>query len=116
MVDKKSRLHFDVSITHSRSRKHTTHSGTDTSMGDSTSTTQTNGGAGFPSDLNAIYAKLAEVHRDPMGPWPQMLARVQAHNLAKGAVVLDLASGMGEPAATVARALPEVSVRVGVHG
>ena len=39
-----------------------------------------------------------------------MLKAVQALNLAPGAVILDVASGPGEPALTIAAALPHVTV------
>jgi len=49
-------------------------------------------------------------HRHPSGPWVAILDAVKALNLATGAVVLDVASGPGEPALTIAKALPHVTV------
>jgi ubiquinone/menaquinone biosynthesis C-methylase UbiE len=40
-----------------------------------------------------------------------MLAAVQALQLPAGATVLDVASGPGEPALTIAKALPQLSAR-----
>jgi SAM-dependent methyltransferase len=62
----------------------------------------------FTSDLQSPLHQ--ENHRHPNGPWPLMLAKVQSLNLPSGAKVLDLASGPGEPAITLAKALPEFSV------
>ena len=39
-----------------------------------------------------------------------MLKAVQALDLAPGAIILDVASGPGEPALTIAAALPHVTV------
>lgn len=67
-----------------------------------------NGGAGFGEDVNALYAILSDQHRHPRGPWPLMTEMVRAMALPKGAVLLDLASGMGEPAASIASVFPDV--------
>ena len=50
-------------------------------------------------------------HRHPRGPWPLMLAAVEGLKLPAGATVLDVASGPGEPALTIAKALPHLSAR-----
>jgi hypothetical protein len=78
-------------------------------MGDNAA--QSNGGAGFSTDINDIYAVLSDQHRHPQGPWPLMTQRVQDLKLGPGAVVVDLASGMGEPAFTIAKTMPEVCAR-----
>jgi SAM-dependent methyltransferase len=64
----------------------------------------------FTGDFMRMYMKLAESHSHPQGPWAAMLSRVQGMSLPEGARILDLASGHGEPARTVATALPRVNV------
>lgn len=66
----------------------------------------------FDAEISAIYAKVAAQHAHPKGPWPTMLRAVQAALLGsgEGAKVLDLASGPGEPALTIARHMPEATV------
>lgn len=53
---------------------------------------------------------VANSHRHPDGPWPLMLKAVQALSLGAGSKVLDIASGPGQPAATIAENLPAISV------
>ena len=67
----------------------------------------------FDQEGSKIYTILAEQHRHEKGPWTMMLDKVVAHTNEisnEGVTILDLASGPGEPAATMARALPKVSV------
>ena len=63
----------------------------------------------FDAEMTAAYKQIAESHRHPAGPWTAMAEAVAAR-VGAGARVLDLASGPGEPAATIARALPDASV------
>ncbi len=53
----------------------------------------------FGGDSAAIYAKIAHQHRHPDGPWHLMTA-----------TIVDLASGPGEPAMTIANAMPSATV------
>jgi len=74
----------------------------------------------FDPDMVKAYTKMSSNHRHADGPWLQMRSAVLAHcaELAeasssddnKGVVILDLASGPGEPAATIAAALPSCKV------
>ena len=68
----------------------------------------------FDAELSKIYKIIAENHRHPSGPWVKMLEQV--HTYADEVVsktdihVLDLATGPGEPAETIARQFPEARV------
>ena len=67
----------------------------------------------FDPEGAKIYKLLSEQHRHEKGPWKKMLEKVVAHTngtCEKDIMILDLASGPGEPATTIARALPNVSV------
>ena len=67
----------------------------------------------FDPEGAKIYILLSEQHRHEKGPWKKMLEKVMAHTNSTGKKdirILDLASGPGEPATTIARALPNVSV------
>jgi len=64
----------------------------------------------FDNEMSLIYKKIAEQHRHPAGPWKLILEKVQALDLQAGSTILDLASGPGEPAATIASMLPDVTV------
>ena len=59
--------------------------------------------------MAAVYSKMANQHAHPDGPWPIMLKEVQKV-VKEGGRILDVASGMGEPALTIAKALPSVTV------
>lgn len=65
--------------------------------------------ATFSGDFAKLYAHAAEQHRHPNGPWKAITDQIAALGLSGGAKVLDVASGAGEPAATLALALPDVS-------
>jgi SAM-dependent methyltransferase len=57
------------------------------------------------------YNIVAENHRHADGPWTRMRDKViEAVDGRDGCTILDLASGPGEPAATIAEALPEAQV------
>jgi len=60
--------------------------------------------------MSAVYAKMANNHRHENGPWKMIVERVLSLNLQAGSRILDIASGQGEPAATIAEALPSVVV------
>jgi len=61
----------------------------------------------FDAEMSALYSKIAENHHHPAGPWPLMLAAVKAANPAS---LIDLATGPGQPAMTIAQAMPSVEV------
>lgn len=70
-------------------------------------------GPQFDAEISKIYKIVAENHRHPSGPWVTMLERVHAYadSMAKTDIhVLDLATGPGEPAETIARQFPEATV------
>jgi len=57
------------------------------------------------------YNIVAENHRHADGPWTRMRDKViEAVDGRDGCTILDLASGPGEPAATIAEALPDAVV------
>lgn len=67
----------------------------------------------FDQEGAKIYSLLAEQHRHEKGPWTMILEKVVGHTNGisnQRVKILDLASGPGEPAATMARALPKAQV------
>lgn len=77
----------------------------------------------FDPDMVKAYNQMSANHRHADGPWLKMRDAVLAYHAeasggaaaaagggAEGLVVLDLASGPGEPAATIAAALPGCTV------
>eukprot|EP00600_Ochromonadales_sp_CCMP1393_P002558 CAMPEP_0174981726 /NCGR_PEP_ID=MMETSP0004_2-20121128/16059_1 /TAXON_ID=420556 /ORGANISM="Ochromonas sp., Strain CCMP1393" /LENGTH=272 /DNA_ID=CAMNT_0016233521 /DNA_START=76 /DNA_END=894 /DNA_ORIENTATION=- len=62
----------------------------------------------FDADMSAVYNKIADNHRHKDGPWPAMANQVES--FIKGGIILDIASGPGEPAATIAKVLPAAKV------
>ena len=66
--------------------------------------------ASFSGDLAAIYNILSEVHRHERGPWMMFKNTLSSLKLPPGAVIVDLASGPGEPATTLATAFPSLIV------
>lgn len=75
----------------------------------------------FDEEMTAVYNRLSENHRHENGPWPKMTQVVVDHAKAQGGMfsfltgapkltVLDLASGPAEPAATIAKALPDSTI------
>lgn len=74
----------------------------------------------FDPDMVKAYTKMSSNHRHADGPWLQMRDAVLSHcaevtgkpsfDGTKEIVILDLASGPGEPAATIAAALPSCKV------
>lgn len=70
------------------------------------------GGAagGFDGEISRLYKIIAENHRHPSGPWVTMVDKVHDYaraNPEKKFRVLDLATGPGEPAETIARQFPD---------
>ena len=65
----------------------------------------------FDEAMAKAYNIVAENHRHKDGPWSRMRDKVvEAVDGRAGCTILDLASGPGEPAATVAEALPSAHV------
>ena len=65
----------------------------------------------FDEAMAKAYNIVAENHRHADGPWTRMRDKVvEAVDGRAGCTILDLASGPGEPAATVAEALPDAHV------
>ncbi len=65
----------------------------------------------FDEAMAKAYNIVAENHRHKDGPWSRMRDKViEAVDGRAGCTILDLASGPGEPAATVAEALPDAHV------
>ena len=65
----------------------------------------------FDEAMAKAYNIVAENHRHADGPWTRMRDKVvEAVDGRAGCTVLDLASGPGEPAATIAEALPSAQV------
>lgn len=68
----------------------------------------------FDAQATRIYKLVSENHRHPLGPWATMTDSVWdfATNVAKRNDIhlLDLATGPGEPALSIARRLPESSI------
>ena len=65
----------------------------------------------FDEAMAKAYNIVAENHRHADGPWSRMRDKVvEAVEGRAGCTILDLASGPGEPAATIAEALPDAVV------
>lgn len=73
----------------------------------------------FSGEATRLYNMIAENHRQEAGPWPVMVKAVQdvvivntgRHNDNNDAtLILELATGMGEPAASIAKAVPTVQM------
>ena len=66
----------------------------------------------FDAETSRIYQIVSENHRHPQGPWNTMLDRVHAFCETHGPTfsILNLATGPGEPAATLARQSPQSTV------
>jgi SAM-dependent methyltransferase len=67
----------------------------------------------FDAEVSRIYKIISENHRHPLGPWITMLEKI--HNYAnqlpkQDFSVLDLATGPGEPAETIARQFPQATI------
>ena len=67
----------------------------------------------FDAEISKIYSIVAENHRHPDGPWVKMLDKIHQYSETTGRsnfAVLDLATGPGEPAETIARQFPDCTV------
>ena len=65
----------------------------------------------FDEAMAKAYNIVAENHRHADGPWSRMRDKViEAVDGRAGCTILDLASGPGEPAATIAEALPDAGI------
>lgn len=64
----------------------------------------------FAGDTAKLYMIISEAHRNPMGPWALFLQQVGSLQLPENATLVDLASGPGEPALTLAKAFPSLNV------
>jgi len=65
----------------------------------------------FDPEMVKAYNQMSSNHRHPDGPWPKMVSEVlAATSNSSSPVIVDLASGPGEPAATIAAALPSATV------
>lgn len=65
----------------------------------------------FDGDMAKAYNKMSANHRHPYGPWKKMRDLVLARTPPGASLtILDLASGPGEPAATIATALPSARI------
>ncbi len=64
----------------------------------------------FDEAMAKAYNIVAENHRHKDGPWSRMRDKVVDALEGRAGTILDLASGPGEPAATIAEALPSAHV------
>lgn len=67
----------------------------------------------FDAEISKIYSIIAENHRHPNGPWVTMLDKIHQYSETTGRsdfALLDLATGPGEPAETIARQFPDCTV------
>ena len=64
----------------------------------------------FDGEASMLYSKLAEQHRHKNGPWNMMLEKIKSLNLPLNSKVVDVASGPGEPACTIASNITSITV------
>lgn len=65
----------------------------------------------FDAEIAEVYNKMSHNHRHPFGPWKKMRDVVISRTPpGVSSTILDLASGPGEPGATIAAALPSARV------
>ena len=64
----------------------------------------------FSGDTAILYNILSEVHRHEKGPWIMFKSVLSLLQLPPGAIIVDLASGPGEPAMTLATEFPSLSI------
>ena len=64
----------------------------------------------FDEEASMLYSKLAEQHRHENGPWNMMLEKIKSLNLPVNAKIVDVASGPGEPACTIASNIKSIAV------
>jgi len=68
------------------------------------------GPAMFDGEIAKMYEKLFEQHGQARGPWVKMLKAVDEAMPSGEGALLDLATGPGEPANLLARAMPKSRV------
>lgn len=66
--------------------------------------------AKFDGEISSIYKSIAENHRHINGPWNLMLKKLQDKYNNTNISIVDIASGPGEPARTIANAMPYATV------
>lgn len=68
--------------------------------------------ADFDGEIASLYNIISENHRHPCGPWTLMLDKVKALGIEghSDPVLVDIASGPGEPALSIALMMPSVTV------
>lgn len=67
--------------------------------------------AEFDGEIAALYNRIAKNHRHPQGPWSLILNQIQRKCKKDGSlIIVDVASGPGEPASTISQALPSATV------
>ena len=64
----------------------------------------------FDADIAAAYSKMAEKHKHHNGPWSLMVDVVAKQVGSNNVTVLDLATGPGQPAATIATRITNAKV------
>lgn len=60
----------------------------------------------FVGEVTELYEVLAKQHTHENGPWNKMIAATKAALPEGTGVVLDIASGPGEPGLSIAKAMP----------
>ena len=68
--------------------------------------------AQFDGEMSSLYNSIAENHRHEKGPWNLMLKKLQSkyNNNNDDLTIIDIASGPGEPACTIAKSIPKATV------
>lgn len=64
-------------------------------------------GTAFDGESSKIYNKISDQHRHKDGPWMAMLNKVKSFDLPIDGKIVDVASGPGEPAVTLASNLQQ---------
>ena len=69
--------------------------------------------AQFDGEISSLYNSIAENHRHEKGPWNLILKKLQSkyhNNNNEELKIIDIASGPGEPACTIAKSYPKATV------
>jgi len=67
--------------------------------------------AEFDGEIAELYNRLSENHRHPQGPWSLILNQIQRKcKKDSNLIIVDVASGPGEPSLTISKALPSATV------
>lgn len=64
----------------------------------------------FDGEVSTLYQRVFQQHYHPDGPWVKMVAEVKKALPTGTGEVLDLASGPGEPGASIAKEMPDAKV------